>query len=274
MGLHGGTAQVSGEIELNGQDIRRLAPEQLRMLRGKAISMIFQEPSRSFDPIYNLGKTFEETFKAKNPDISDDEVRSRSLQLLSEVHIPRAEERLKNFPHQFSGGMLQRIMIALALANDPDVLIADEPTTALDVTIQAQIVALLKELQLRRGLSLIFISHDLGLVGQIADRIMVMYAGLVLEFGPASEVLGTPRSPYTRALLKSLPAWGSHYRRDILFSIPGGVPDPTRPEPGCPFEPRCPLASSACSLSVPPLVQDSEQIHGQYRCIVPGVKSE
>ena len=148
--------------------------------------MIFQEPSRSFDPITSIGKTFQETLRVKDPELSAGECQGRAVRLLSEVHIPRAEERLKGFPHQFSGGMLQRIMIALALANDPELLIADEPTTALDVTIQAEIVGLLNELRTRRRLSLVFISHNLALVGQIADRILVMYAGLVLEAGPAA----------------------------------------------------------------------------------------
>lgn len=254
--------------------------------------MIFQEPSRSFDPIYSIGKTFEETFRAKEPALPRAEARRRATRLLGEVHIPRAEERLANFPHQFSGGMLQRIMIALALANDPDILIADEPTTALDVTIQAQIVGLLEELKRRRGLSLIFISHDLRLVSRIADRILVMYGGLVFEFGETEEVLERPRSPYTRSLLDSVPEWGSHYAAKRLATIPGSVPDPVRPEPGCPFAPRCPLAQEACGEGVPPLVEVPEgetpprpeatlgegagltaaRRAGFYRCIVPGVK--
>jgi oligopeptide/dipeptide ABC transporter ATP-binding protein len=208
--------------------------------------------------------------------------------------------------------MLQRIMIALSLANDPEVLIADEPTTALDVTIQAQIVALLKELQVRRRLSLIFISHDLGLVGQIADRILVMYGGIVLEIGPAREVLTAPCSPYTRALLRSLPSWGSHYSREALSTIPGGVPDPSQPEPGCPFAPRCPLLRDECVREIPPMQSTDRELQSpaaaggllprqsdaggafaaegeprydpggveshpdrahEYRCVVPGVKS-
>jgi oligopeptide/dipeptide ABC transporter ATP-binding protein len=244
--------------------------------------MIFQEPSRSFDPIASIGKAFQETLRVKDPALSRAECEARAVRLLSEVHIPRAEERLRSFPHQFSGGMLQRIMIALALANDPELLIADEPTTALDVTIQAEIIGLLNELRIRRRLSLVFISHNLSLVGQIADRILVMYAGLVLESGPASIVLSRPRSPYTRALLNALPAWGSHSSRERLSTIPGSVPDPTRQEPGCPFAPRCPLAAERCSASIPPLVRDEEgrQVSetsaedelrdGVYRCIFPG----
>jgi len=273
LGLLGRDAQVSGNIILKGNDVRRLAPEQLRSLRGTVASMIFQEPSRSFDPIYSIGKTFQETLRVKSPSLSPTECRDTAVRLLTEVHIPRAEERLRGFPHQFSGGMLQRIMIALALANDPELLIADEPTTALDVTIQAEIIGLLEELRKRRRLSLVFISHNLALVGQIADRIIVMYAGLVLEEGPVGIALSQPRSPYTRALLDALPSWGSHYRVEKLRSIAGSVPDPTRREPGCPFAPRCLLAVEGCRAAVPPLSENEEPDgQGKYRCIFPGVK--
>ena len=272
MGLVSRDASVEGRVELDGTDIAGLPYEEKRALRGKKVAMIFQEPSRSFDPIYSIGKTFEEALRAKNPAVTSEGTQERAIALLTEVHIPQARERLRNFPHQFSGGMLQRIMIALALANDPEILIADEPTTALDVTIQAQIVGLLKELQERRRLSLVFISHDLGLVGQIADRILVMYAGLVLETGTGVEVLTRPRSPYTRALLNALPTWGTHYTSKKLFTISGNVPDPTSPEPGCPFGPRCPLARDECSRRLPELRTDPDQREGAYRCVIPGVK--
>ena len=271
LGLLGRDARVGGDIALNGKDVQSLAPDELRAMRGTVASMIFQEPSRSFDPIYNIARTFQETLRVKDPSLSPAECSRRAVQLLTEVHISRAEERLRSFPHQFSGGMLQRIMIALALANDPELLIADEPTTALDVTIQAEIVALLNELRARRRLSLVFISHNLALVGQVADRIAVMYAGLVLEEGPADMVLSQPRSPYTRALLDALPAWGSHYSAQKLHSIAGSVPDPTHHEPGCPFAPRCPLAVERCREDIPPLVAADGA--GTYRCIFPGVKT-
>ena len=275
LGLLGRDARVEGSILLKGQEARGLGPGQLRALRGTFASMIFQEPSRSFDPIYNMARTFQETLRVKDPGLSKEECEARAVRLLTEVHIPRAEERLKNFPHQFSGGMLQRIMIALALANDPELLIADEPTTALDVTIQAEIVGLLNELRIQRQLSLIFISHNLALVGKISDRILVMYAGLVLEEGPTAAVLSAPRSPYTRALLDALPAWGSHYGREKLRTIPGSVPDPTHHEPGCPFAPRCPLVVERCLTAIPPLARNGREPdgHGAYRCIFPGVKS-
>jgi peptide/nickel transport system permease protein len=285
LGLLGKDARVAGKIRLKGSDVTGLSPEQLRSFRGTVASMIFQEPSRSFDPIYSIGKTFQETLRVKDPSLSPADCEERAVQLLSEVHIPRAGERLKGFPHQFSGGMLQRIMIALALANDPELLIADEPTTALDVTIQAEIIGLLQELRAHRQLSLVFISHNLALVGQIADRILVMYAGLVLEAGPAGQVLSKPRSPYTRALLNALPSWGSHYSREALVTIPGTVPDPMNHAPGCPFAPRCPLAAPRCSAAIPPLVRDEGERQvpvasaeeavggGAYRCVFPGEKS-
>jgi oligopeptide/dipeptide ABC transporter ATP-binding protein len=285
LGLLGKDARVAGKIRLKGRDVSGLSAEQMRSFRGTVASMIFQEPSRSFDPIYSIGKTFQETLRVKDPSLNPAACEERAVQLLTEVHIPRAAERLKGFPHQFSGGMLQRIMIALALANDPELLIADEPTTALDVTIQAEIVGLLQELRSHRRLSLVFISHNLALVGQIADRILVMYAGLVLEAGPASLVLSKPQSPYTRALLNALPSWGSHYSREALVTIPGTVPDPTHHAPGCPFAPRCPLAVPRCSVGIPPLMRDegdrqvpvaaAEEVvgGGVYRCIFPGEKT-
>ena len=276
LGLLGKDGRVQGRVLLHGRELLGAGPAALRGVRGTRLAMIFQEPSRSFDPIYSIGRTFEETLRVRQPDLPAVRCRERAERLLAEVHIPRAGERLKSFPHQLSGGMLQRIMIALALANDPEVLIADEPTTALDVTIQAEIVGLLKELQAGRRLSLIFVSHNLALVGQVADRLLVMYAGLVLEIGQTAEVLARPRSPYTRALLDSLPGWGSHYSREKLATIQGSVPDPARPESGCPFAPRCPLAVARCRQAVPALVQDRDgrQAEGSaYRCIFPGVKA-
>jgi oligopeptide/dipeptide ABC transporter ATP-binding protein len=283
MGLLGPEARVRGSILLDDRELLAAGGQAFRSIRGTTVSMVFQEPSRSFDPIASIGKTFEETLRVKSPGMSSSECRSRAERLLAEVHVPRAGERLKSFPHQFSGGMLQRIMISLALANDPQILIADEPTTALDVTIQAEIVALLKELQAGRKLSLIFISHNLSLVGQVADRILVMYGGLVLETGFTQEVLAGPRSPYTRALLNALPSWGNHYSREQLITIAGSVPDPSRPEPGCPFAPRCPLAVERCREAIPAMVADQggRQVPvdgdgmaaGAYRCIFPGVKA-
>lgn len=268
--LPGNASQLDGYIQFNGNSVLDLVGEDLRRFRGSSISMIFQEPGRSFDPIYSIEKTMAETLLAHFPNMSRTEVRQRSIQLLQEVKIPKAEERLKNFPHQFSGGLLQRIMIALALASDPKLLIADEPTTALDVTIQAEIIELLMDIKKRRDLAILFITHDLALVSEIADRIIVMYAGLVMEEGPRDDVLFMPRHPYTHALLNSVPKLGQHYTDSELTTIPGNVPSPFREESGCPFAPRCSFIKAECSKALPPLAKDSHF----YRCIVPGVKND
>jgi len=236
------------------------------VVRNPRTSMIFQEPSRSFDPIMNLENTFWETFRVHDPQTTRAQARDRAATLLAEVHIAGARERLGSFPHQFSGGMLQRVMIALALAGDPEVLLCDEPTTALDVTIQAQILALLKELQVRRRLALVFISHDLETVAQVADRLLVLYGGLVLEEGPTAEVLKAPAHPYTRSLWQSRVRRGSHYTTDPLVLIGGQPPDPRFPEPGCPFAPRCGLAKPECAAGTPPLVTSAGRTH---RCFFP-----
>jgi oligopeptide/dipeptide ABC transporter ATP-binding protein len=259
----------AGSITYRGEEVLALGREQLRGYRGGEVSMIFQEPGRSMDPIYTVGKAMEETIRAHAPEMDADAVRERSIELLKEVHIPFPKERLSNFPHQFSGGLLQRIMIALALASDPKVLIADEPTTALDVTIQAGIIDLLVELKRKRNLSIIFITHNLGLIGSIADRIAVMYHGLVLEQGRAEEVLNHPHHPYTRALLDSILPFGRHHTDEPLKVVGGSVPDPHRPEPGCPFAPRCPLVREECTRAVPPLAEEANREH---RCVIPGEK--
>lgn len=259
-----------GGIRYLGEDVAAFEGRRLRSFRGGDVAMIFQEPGRSFDPIYSIGKTLGETIRAHEPELDEEAVREKSIQLLREANVPEPESRLDNFPHQFSGGLLQRIMIALALASDPKILIADEPTTALDVTIQAGIIDLLLRLKKDRGLSIIFITHNLALISNIADRIVVMYAGLIMEAGEATQVIQAPRHPYTRALLDSLLGLGQHYTRDALPTIAGNVPNPFKPEPGCPFAPRCPLARPECSSQVPPMASDESD----YRCIVGGIKPE
>jgi oligopeptide/dipeptide ABC transporter ATP-binding protein len=259
-----------GRILYQGRQVLRMGPGELRAFRGAEASMIFQEPSRSFDPIYSIERNLREAILAHRPQAGPEEIREKSIQLLREVNILDPEERMQNFPHQFSGGMLQRIMIALSLASDPQVLIADEPTTALDVTIQAQIVELLLDLKARRNLAILFISHNLALIASVADRILVMYGGLVVEEGPADRVLRAPLFPYARALLDSLPHFGDHYREVELATIPGTVPDPYHPEPGCPFAPRCPLAVERCREEVPPMREEGPGRH--HRCIFPGAK--
>jgi peptide/nickel transport system permease protein len=251
-------AVVSGSIRYEGRELLGMDAAGLRSYRGKKIGMIYQEPGRSYDPLQNMGNVFWETFRNCEPGIGRAEAMERAAALLAETGLPRGRERLSNFPHQFSGGQLQRIGIALALAQGCELLIADEPTTALDVTIQKQIAALLLGLRERRQISIIFISHDIDLVAEISDRILVMYGGLIMESGPAEIFAGAgqgggPRHPYTRALLAASPRFGSHYAKGRLRTIPGRVTDPAEPEPGCPFAPRCGLARPECAAGIPPL---------------------
>ena len=245
-GLFSGNAEASGHIYYDGIDLISLGNEELRKYRGTKIALIFQEPGRSFDPLQNIGSVFWETFRNAEPGISREQSDEKAAQLLTEVGMPDPKGRLAAYPHQFSGGQLQRIGIALALAQNCQLLIADEPTTALDVTIQAQIVSLLLRLKKERGLSIIFISHNINLVGQISDRIAVMYGGKVMESGTAEQIMKAPKHPYTRALVGALPEFGSHYTQKKMISIPGRVTDPAAPEPGCPFAPRCEFATERC----------------------------
>ncbi|MDR2068922.1 MAG: ATP-binding cassette domain-containing protein, partial [Spirochaetaceae bacterium] len=262
-GLLPRNAGVRGSIRFEGKELRGLDVPGFREYRGKRIGMIFQEPGRSYDPLQNMEKVFLETFRNKEPGISRTAAAERAVSLLGETGLKNSRERLSNFPHQFSGGQLQRIGIALALAQSAEFLIADEPTTALDVTIQKQIIDLLKSLRKSRGLTIIFISHDIDLVADLSDRIMVMYGGLVMESGLSEGILDRPRHPYTRALLAASPRFGSHYSRGRLFSIPGKVTDPANPEPGCPFAPRCALAEGRCTEGIPPRLS-GEKPRGGY----------
>ncbi len=245
-GLLPTNAHATGSIFFEGIDLMGLGQSQLREYRGKRIGLIFQEPGRSFDPLQSIGKVFWETFRNSQPAITKEESDQKAVALLKEVELPDPEGRLKAYPHQFSGGQLQRIGIALALAQDCQLLIADEPTTALDVTIAAQIVSLLLRLREERGLAVIFISHDIHLVGRICDRIAVMYGGKIMETGPAQQIMDKPRHPYTQALVAATPEFGSHYTSQRMASIPGQVSDPTAPIPGCPFQPRCQFAREEC----------------------------
>jgi peptide/nickel transport system permease protein len=252
-------AAVSGSIRYEGRELLGLDAASLRTYRGKKIGLIYQEPGRSYDPLQNMGNVFWETFRNSGPDITKEEALEKAAALLAETGLPRGRERLSNFPHQFSGGQLQRIGSALALAQGCELLIADEPTTALDLTIQKQIVALLRNLRERRRISIIFISHDIDLVAEISDRILVMYGGLIMESGPAEIFSGAgegtvrPRHPYSKALLAASPRFGSHYSKGRLRTIPGRVTDPSEPEPGCPFAPRCGAVKPECRAAVPPL---------------------
>ena len=266
--------EIDGTILFEGQDVQALdKKKELPRFRSSKTAMIFQEPGRSFDPLYNMEKTFRETLRLHYPSETDEELKKRAINLLQEVQIPQPEERLSSFPHQFSGGQLQRVMIALALAGNPRLLIADEPTTALDVTIQAQIIELLLKLRKTRKMGIIFISHDLDLVARIADRILVLYGGLVMEEAGAEQLYSRPSHPYSRGLLHALPAFGSHYSTDQLHTIPGTVPNPIHPEPGCPFAPRCDRAQERCIEEIPPLeIMNSEG--EKLRCFNPLVRIE
>ncbi|MCL2196591.1 MAG: dipeptide/oligopeptide/nickel ABC transporter permease/ATP-binding protein [Treponema sp.] len=260
-GLLAKNAGVSGSILYEGKELIKQNIETLREYRGKKIGMIFQEPGRSYDPLQNIGSVFFETFKNSQPEITREESDKRAVELLAETGLDNGTERLINFPHQFSGGQLQRIGIALALAQGCELLIADEPTTALDLTIQKQIVELLKTLRRTRNLSIIFISHDIDLVAEISDRIMVMYGGLEMESASAKEIINNPRHPYTTALLAASPRFGSHYSKERLLTIPGKVTDPSAPESGCPFAPRCEKAKAQCAQGVPELrIKDDREI--------------
>ncbi len=235
---------VDGEVMFDGQDLVKLSDDEIRRVRGNKIAMIFQDPMTSLNPVLTIGRQIQEALEL-HMGMNKDESRKRAAELLGMVGIPEADSRLDDYPHQFSGGMRQRAMIAMSLACNPRLLIADEPTTALDVTIQAQIVDLVKRLRDEIGMAIIWITHDLGVVAGLADRMMVMYAGHVVEEAPVKEVYADPRHPYTLGLLGSLPRL-DELREDRLTSIEGLPPDLIALPPGCPFEPRCVYAIDKC----------------------------
>lgn len=241
---------VGGEILLNGRDVLKMSPRELQSIRGGVVSYVFQEPSASLNPVLRVGKQIKEALKLHRPEKATDE---EVIRLLKLVRIPAPESRLRNYPFEMSGGMLQRVMIAMALASEPKLLVADEPTTALDVTIQAQILDLLLDLKQRLGMSILLITHNLGIVGEIADRVAVMYAGQIVELAPARELLRRPLHPYTKALMNSVPKLNSGTTR--LSAIPGNVPRIGNFPPGCRFFPRCPSARPECANTVPELVE-------------------
>jgi oligopeptide transport system ATP-binding protein len=239
----------AGEAIFEGQDLLKLSEKQMQNVRGSKIAMVFQDPMTSLDPTMKIGKQIEESLK-KHLGLSGRRATERAVELLTLVGIPNPEDRVRQYPHQFSGGMRQRVVIAIALACDPQILIADEPTTALDVTIQAQILDLLRELQEKIGTSIILITHDLGVVANIADRIAVMYAGKIVETGTLREVFYNPQMPYTWGLLASIPLPTAD-RSQELIPIPGSPPDMLDPPQGCPFTARCPYAMRICAEEMP-----------------------
>ncbi|MCJ2046266.1 ABC transporter ATP-binding protein [Methylobacterium sp. J-078] len=244
--------RIGGEIRVGGADVMAMSPKALRALRGRAVAMIFQEPLLALDPVYTVGRQITEAIR-QHERISAGAARERALALFERVRIPSPERRLDAYPHEMSGGMRQRAMIALALACRPQVLLADEPTTALDATVQIQILLLLRELQAELGLSTIFVTHDLGAAVEVADRIAVMYAGRIVEEGSARDVVLDPHHPYTIGLLRSR-ADGALAKGTRLKTIPGSPPDLANRPPGCPFAPRCFLAEERCRVEAPPYV--------------------
>ena len=248
-------AEISGEILLDDRDLLKLPAEPMRQLRGARIAMIFQEPMTALNPVMRIGDQVAEAALVHST-ISKREAYQHAITALRDVALPDAERRARDYPHQLSGGMRQRVMIAMALVNRPQLLIADEPTTALDVTIQAQILALLAELREKFGLAMLFISHDLAVVSQVAHRVAVMYAGSIVELGPARQIFAHAMHPYTRGLLRAAPDLRSDRKRP-LATIEGTVPAITNLPPGCPFEPRCELRVPECAQVMPPLIEVS-----------------
>ena len=269
---------VGGEILLNGRDVLKMSNGELRNIRGGVVSYVFQEPGASLNPVFRIGNQIKESLQLHRPDLTgragsplpaarpnansgahgvtrptQNALDAEVIRLLKLVGIPAPESRIRNYPFEMSGGMQQRVMIAMALASEPKLLVADEPTTALDVTIQAQILELLHDLKQRLGMAILLITHNLGIVGDMADRVAVMYAGQIVELSPAKELLRRPLHPYTRALINSVPklAGGA----DRLSAIPGNVPRIGNFPPGCRFAPRCPIARPECSEKIPELVE-------------------
>ena len=279
MGLLPLGARVKGEARLEeekeGEDVRevkdrsraaieltKLSETEWRAVRGRDIAMVFQEPMTALNPVMRIGAQIEESVRAHEPRLANEEVRRRTLESLTRAAVPEPETRAGQFPHQLSGGLRQRAMIAMALAGGPRLLIADEPTTALDVTVQKQILDLLDRLRHELRLGLLFITHDLGVVAQVADRIAVMYAGRIVEEGPVSDVLRAPRHPYTQGLLAASP----NLERGKLAPIPGTVPQLTALPPGCAFEPRCAVRVAECVKRMPEM-RDAGTEHGA-RCVL------
>ena len=251
------TARIkNGKIEFEGTDLTKVSDKQMREIRGQKIAMVFQDPMSSLNPLIPVGKQVAEMIHVHHPEMKRDELQAATLELFREVRIPEAEKRLKSYPHEFSGGMRQRVMIAMALANHPDLLIADEPTTALDVTIQHQILKQMRSLQEEYGTSIIFITHDLGVVAEMCTRVIVMYAGKIVEMAPVEKLFATPSHPYTQGLIASVPKLGSGVK--VLPSIPGSVPDLASMPTGCRFAPRCKYATDKCREQEPELLDISE----------------
>ena len=250
----------AGSVRLKGEDLLQVSEKRMREVRGKDISMIFQEPMTSLNPVYSIGDQIAETVRL-HEGLGRRDSLDRAVEMLKAVHIPAAERRVREFPHQMSGGMRQRVMIAMALACRPSVLIADEPTTALDVTVQAQVFDLLKELQEKTGTAIILISHDMGVIAEMADRVMVMYAGRIFEEASTDEILESPKHPYTQGLIACVPHMEEEPppERAALTEIPGVVPALTELGSGCSYAPRCAHAADRCRRAAPQPLEVGEE---------------
>ena len=249
---------ISGEVEFSGRDLLTLPQDDLRHIRGKDIAMVFQDPFACLHPMYRVGAQIAEAVTA-HQDVSNDAAWARAVELLDHVGIPNAKSRARDYPHQFSGGMRQRAMIAMALVHNPSILICDEPTTALDVTVQAQIIELIEEVKREFDIGVILVTHDLGVVAETANSVMVMYAGRIMEYGPARQIFEQPQHPYTWGLLDSMPS--IERRLSALVPIEGSPPSLLAPPPGCPFHPRCRYRFEPCATDRPPLVAPVPDAH-------------
>lgn len=258
LGLLGPRAHISGDIRLDDTPLTPASRQSMSRIRGKRIAMIFQDPAASLNPVHRIGSQVMEAIRLHRG-LRGAAARAEAIRLLDRVRIPHAAGRMRAYPHELSGGMNQRVMIAMALAGEPDLLVADEPTTALDTTIQAQIMALLREIRDDSGMALALISHDLGVIADLSDHVMVMYAGRIVEQAPASVIFRHPRHPYTQGLVAALPDLAAPRRR--LVSIPGTVPEPGRLPAGCSFAPRCPRAEAVCRSGATPTLRRAAPDH-------------
>lgn len=257
---------TSGEILLNGKDLTKLSEKQMRAIRGKDVAMIFQEPMTSLNPLYTIGNQLVEAILIHNKKWTKKQAMKKAIEMLQLVGLPRVEELVRDYPHQLSGGMRQRVMIAMALVCNPRVLIADEPTTALDVTIQAQILKLIKELNEQFQTAVLFITHDLGVVAEMCERVIVMYAGQIVEEAPVIELFKNPKHPYTKGLLQSVP--DMRFKKGNLHAIPGNVPKPGSIQVGCRFAPRCEFVTERCMTETPPIYQVETASTHKARCFL------
>ncbi|RHW34774.1 ABC transporter ATP-binding protein [Lysinibacillus yapensis] len=257
---------TSGQILLSDVDLTKQSEKQMRKIRGKEVAMIFQEPMTSLNPLYTIGQQLIEAILLHNKKMKKKQAQAKAIEMMGLVGLPRAEQLMKDYPHQLSGGMRQRVMIAMALLCNPKLLIADEPTTALDVTIQAQILKLMKELNKQFKTAVLLITHDLGVVAEVCERVIVMYAGQIVEEAPVEELFKNPRHPYTKGLIQSVP--DMRYKKETLYSIKGNVPKPGSIAMGCRFAPRCEFAAERCTTENPPLYDVGEMKVHKSRCFL------